>query len=304
MGGNFDEIASLLLPFCCSAYLVLPKSAKILLFIYPHRTMADVLDLPEVLLTDENSSGGILVATLPGYGPSVAPTRKAFFSDTSVDRGPVMNRFIEWFDLWGMPLAHSRGKDGPFERSFFTQQWPLSPIPKAHGPQMVPKIAERIEELTATLAQRQPRLVIFLSCYLWQAINLPEAIAVLEPYFGKPLETGRRITSARLAAYRQRWEKTLVVALPMPSKNTGETYVRSLASDMQQALASTRELPRETEDPLLETAREWLILDKEASVRSFLVNLHVNEARAEALFAAMVNKVWEPDVAGRPKLKR
>ena len=72
----------------------------------------------DVLVTEENRTGGILVVTGAETVPANPVTRLAFFSDAACDRGPVIRRFVEWFNLWGMPLIETRGKEGAFERAF------------------------------------------------------------------------------------------------------------------------------------------------------------------------------------------
>lgn len=261
------------------------------------------LPLPEVLSTEENAKGGIAVVTLPGFGPENAPTRRGFFFDNSVDRGRVLEQFIEWFDLWGIPVKRLRGTDTAFERSFFTMEWPKEEIQNAHGPQTIKVIAGHIDEFVKVMQERQPRLVIFLSCYLWQAVNLEEIRPLLEPIFGQPLDAGRRITDKRLGAFLQRWQNCSMLALPQPSKNTTETIVRSFSGGVQIALGSAKLLPQTTVDPLLETALNCLILDAEQSIRSIAVHLHVDQARAQKLFEALEGKIYVKEKNGKLKIK-
>lgn len=260
------------------------------------------MTLPEILLSDENKSGGILIVIQPGYGPKPPQVgRRSFFSDRQVDHGKLLNSLIDWFDLWSIPLVRSRGQDTAFERSFFTFEWPSETVTQGHGPQLVPKFASYAHELAELLKDRKPRLVIFLSCYLWQAMNLAKDI-FLETA-GRPLENGRRITSERLAAYIQQWEKLTVLALPQPSKNTTEKYVRTLSSGVQEALRRVRILPTETKDPYLESARDCLIFDREASVFSIQTQLHLSRDRAEKLFDALKDKAYFINRSGKSQIK-
>lgn len=261
------------------------------------------LPLPEVLTTEENAKGGIAVVTLPGFGPENAPTRRGFFFDNSVDRGRVLEQFIGWFTLWGIPVKRLRGTETAFERSFFTLEWPKEQIQNAHGPQTVKVIAGHIDEFVKVMQERQPRLVIFLSCYLWQAVNLSEIRPLLEPVFGQALDTGRRITDKRLSAFIQHWQNCTMLALPQPSKNTTETIVRSFSSQVQVALNDIRLLPQTTFDPLLETAGRYLIVDAEQSIRCIAVHLHVDQARAQKLFQALEGKMYVKEINGKLKIK-
>ena len=260
----------------------------------------DVLPLPDVLETPENASGGVLVVTLPGYGPTEPPVRRGNFFDNSIDRGPVLKAFIGWFSLWGIEPNCVRGRERAFERQFFTLEWPASKsvFKHAHGPQMVPRIAGCIDELAAVLKARRPRLVIFLSRYLWLAVNAPEAREVLADIIGSPLEEGRRITTGRLNAVHQSWQGVTMIALPQPSKNTTAQYVATLAPGVRQALRETRAaIPENASDPLALRAREYLIIDREASIASIAARLHVEKIRAAALFDALEGEAWTSDGA-------
>ncbi len=266
--------------------------------------MAARLPVPEVVQTRENASGGILVVTLPGYGPlEYSSARRAFLFDKSVDRGPVLNRFSEWLPLWGIDVKRVRGTEGAFERSFFALEWP-SKSPAGHGPQMVPNIARSIAELKAVLEARRPRLIIFLSCYLWQAVNLPEAAAALADVCGTPVTAGRRITNERLAAYSQRWSKVQMLALPQPSKNTTEKCVRSLAQGVREALEACAPAPEAAQDPLRESALDFLYLDKEKTIRLMAAGLHIQKERAAAIFASLEGEAWVADTVGGARVKR
>ena len=186
------------------------------------RIISPAPSIPEVLETPENACGGVLVALLPGLGPQTPPVRRGHFFDNSIDRGAVLEAFIGWFSLWGIPVCRMRGGEGPFERQFSTLQWPSEAcvLAHAHGVQMVPRIASRIDELAVVLEQRRPRLVIFLSRYLWLAANLPESRERLAAAAGAPLDEGRRISAHRLNATHQRWQRLEMLALAQPSKNT------------------------------------------------------------------------------------
>ena len=255
--------------------------------------------IPEVLLTNENAAEGIAVVCLPGLGPESKGARRGCFFDNSIDRGEVLDRFRLWFDVWGVPVERVRGREGAFERRFFTFEWPNAPIENAHGPQTVPKIAEHIASLKAMIAERRPRLIIFLSCYPWQAINLPQSVAALESVAGSPLEPGRRITDARLSAYLQRWSKVAMLALPQPSKNTTAEYVKTLAAGVQSALQLVESLPETAADPLEAAAASFLVVDREASIRTLAAHLHVAPDRAARLFDRLEGRAWTKNSEGR-----
>ena len=266
--------------------------------------MTTRLPVPEVVQTRENSSGGILVVTQPGYGPQAySSVRRAFLFDKSVDRGPVLNRFAQWFSLWGIELKQVRGTEGAFERSFFTLEWPPVPV-SGHGPQTVPRIAEHIALLRDVLEQRRPRLVLFLSCYLWQAVNTPESLEIVSKVCGKPLDKGHRITTERLAAYVQRWSGNMqMLALPQPSKNTTEKCVRAMAQGVRVALEQCAVAPQNMQDPLQKSALDFIYLDRDKTIRLMAAGLHIQIERAQDIFDSLENNLWVHDGLG-VKLKR
>ena len=154
--------------------------------------------LTDILTTQENKTGGILIVLAPDFVQTGAATRRSFFPDRMLGLGKVLDDFASWFELWGIPLARKAGSETSFERSFCVATWPDTMPEHAHGPQLVPKIAEDAFALNALLHARRPSLVVFLSCYLWQAMN--EAKDAFTQTAGVPLETGRRLTDKRLAA--------------------------------------------------------------------------------------------------------
>ncbi len=241
------------------------------------------LSVPAPLDTPNNLKGGVLVVLPAGYGPAAAPVERSFFSDSAVDRGKVLGRFISWFALWGIPLGTTRMSASDFERSFFCCEWPSEKIEGAAGPQLVPRYAARAQELARIIALRSPRLVIFLSCYLWQAINTPEGRQLLQDALGSPLEPGRRISTTRLAAYAQRWQKAHTLALPLPGTNTTDAFVRDVAGAVQRTFRASGLLPGNAADPLLEAARGCLVIDQAASIRKIRTELHVSQERARDL---------------------
>jgi hypothetical protein len=172
---------------------------------------------------------------------------------------------------------------GNFERSFFCCEWPSSPVSGVRGPQLVQKYSVKCAELAAAIRSREPRLVIFLSCYLWQAANTSEGRLLLKDALGAPQEPGRRISPVRLGAYAQRWEKAMVLALPLPGPNTTHQFVQSVGNAVQGAFRQAAVLPEASSDPLIEQASGCLVIDEKASIRRIRTELHVTEERARSL---------------------
>lgn len=255
--------------------------------------------LTDILTTKENKSGGILITIAPDFVQAVQADRRSFFSDKTLSHGTALDLFCSWFEFWGIPLVRRAGTETAFERSFCVATWPEVMPENSHGPQLIPKIAEHASELNAVFAERKPKLVIFLSCYLWQAMNV--AKGVFSQTAGIPLEAGRRLTDKRLAAYAQRWSTLMTVALPLPGKNTTKEYVCSLAGGMQSVFRETALLPKSSSDPLLVAAAKMLVFDRTTSIDSIRVHLHVDKKRAESLFDALENRVYRLDEAGHPR---
>jgi len=254
--------------------------------------------LPDILPTPENSENGILVVLTGEFAEHPRASRRSFFGDRNLDLGEALNHFVESFETMGIHLARTSATAGSFERRFCIATWPEQTPAGAHGPQLVPKIALLASELDTLLRQQRPKLLIFLSCYLWRAMN--EAQSAFLGSAGRPLDAGRRITEERLAAYIQHWEHLTVLALPIPSKNTTERFFRSIAPGVQRAFKETELLPEATLDPLLGRAQSALVLDRAASLLSIRSKLHVDEKRAEELFDALEGRAYRTDTAGRP----
>jgi len=262
------------------------------------------LPVPAPLDTPNNLKGGVLVVLPPGYGPEpgTPPSDRSFFSDSAVDRGKTLAQFVSWFPVWGIPLATTRMTAGDFERSFYCCEWPSVPVTGARGPQLVQKYAAKCSELAAVIHDREPRLVIFLSCYLWQAANTDEGRLLLADALGSPLEPGRRISPLRLAAYAQRWQKACVLALPLPGTNTTESFVQSIGSAVQRTFKEAEALPEASSDPLTQQAAGCLVIDRQASIRRIRAELHVTEERARRLFENLRGRTFAEDESGELRI--
>ena len=201
-----------------------------------------------------------------------------------------------------MPLTRTRGQETAFERAFALTLWPRREPTGAHGPQFIKAAADQVPELLKVIENRRPRLVIFLSAYLWQTLTAPAVEKATDAVCGRALEAGRRLSDTRLAAWVQKREHCVFLALPQPSKNTTDAVVRSWSAAVQQVFASVKAVPDTAEDPLLTAAAQTLVLDPVLSVRRIQSLLHVPSERAAALFNALRGRVWTPDAAGNPCL--
>ncbi|EJX06908.1 hypothetical protein EVA_04979, partial [gut metagenome] len=100
--------------------------------------------------------------------------------------------------------------------------------------QMVPKLAAAAECLLAACRQRRPQMVIFLSCYLFDAFRHEALADEIRALFGSPLEKSRRLTRGRMRAEGVRYERALVLGLPLPSRNT----TAAVADDLVEGLST------------------------------------------------------------------
>ncbi len=258
--------------------------------------------LAELLETPENAAGGLLVVTMPHTVPAGETPRRAFLADNSVHRGPVLERFIQWFSLWDMPQERVRGRESAFERSFALTLWPGQEPRSAHGPQFVKAVAPQVPALLDVIEKRRPRLLLFLSAYLWQAVTAPDVAPLTDRVCGRALDAGRRLSDTRLAVWVQKRERCVFLALPQPSKNTTDAVVKSWAAQIQRVFASVRAVPDAAVDPQITAAARLLVLDAKESIRRITAELHVSSDRAKALYAALEGRVWAKDRARRDVL--
>lgn len=199
---------------------------------------------PDTGPTNENKRGGIMIVMFPGYGPEVpdAPEgmddeewvrllqsrvkARGLITSPQIDRGPAVRAVLGWFEKAGMNLK----KEAPKFSIFI---WPQSWMGYRHGPQKTARLLEASDEFVEAAFKRSPGLVVLLSCYMIDALNDPKVVEMLEPVFGEPVEKPRRITSTRLKAMAQRWQRTLMIALPIPGPSTTDEFVEDLVKGLK-----------------------------------------------------------------------
>ena len=182
---------------------------------------------PKPIDTPENMHRGIALVLLPGYGPKEfngdQPYAKGLIDSSHVDRGTVVQTVLAWLNKSGLDVKRQASA---FRLVVWPEKWVESNL---RGPQMVSALVEQSSAFVKEMNETQPALLLLVSCYLHDALLNPEVVKALKPALGKPLMPPTRLCSTRLRAQVQRWEKALVVSLPIPSQRTTSAFSEALA---------------------------------------------------------------------------
>lgn len=182
---------------------------------------------PKPIDTPENMHRGIALVLLPGYGPKEfngdQPYAKGLIDSSHVDRGTVVQTVLAWLNKSGLDVKRQASA---FRLVVWPEKWVGSNL---RGPQMVSALVEQSSAFVKEMNETQPALLVLVSCYLHDALLNPEVVKALKPALGKPLMPPTRLCSRRLRAQVQRWEKALVVSLPIPSQRTTSAFSEALA---------------------------------------------------------------------------
>ena len=182
---------------------------------------------PKPIDTPENMHRGIALVLLPGYGPKDfngdQPYAKGLIDSSHVDRGTVVQTVLAWLNKSGLDVKRQASA---FRLVVWPEKWVESNL---RGPQMVSALVEQSSAFVEEMNETQPALLVLVSCYLHDALLNSEVVKALKPALGKPLMPPTRLCSTRLRAQLQRWEKALVVSLPIPSQRTTSAFSEALA---------------------------------------------------------------------------
>lgn len=182
---------------------------------------------PKPIDTPENMHRGIALVLLPGYGPKDfngdQPYAKGLIDSSHVDRGTAVQTVLAWLNKSGLDVKRQASA---FRLVVWPEKWVESNL---RGPQMVSALVEQSSAFVKEMNETQPALLVLVSCYLHDALLNPEVVKALKPALGKPLMPPTRLCSTRLRAQVQRWEKALVVSLPIPSQRTTSAFSEALA---------------------------------------------------------------------------
>ena len=135
----------------------------------------------------------------------------------------MVQTVLAWLNKSGLDVKRQASA---FRLVVWPEKWVESNL---RGPQMVSALVEQSSAFVKEMNETQPALLVLVSCYLHDALLNPEVVKALKPSLGKPLMPPTRLCSTRLRAQVQRWEKALVVSLPIPSQRTTSAFSEALA---------------------------------------------------------------------------
>lgn len=203
---------------------------------------------------DENIRNGLMICGInwggdaSGDAPRHAPS---FFSDHAANRFPYRNRILTWFSLFGHPLQTVAGREGGFERSIVQTNWLDTQSPNMQGKALHHEFVGNWENMAHHLDALRPRLILFLSATLLDALNSPGIFPEAQHILGcadRPLFLQKEVTShgRRLKRFRvgmQDFEHTSVIALPHPtgSKGLSNEYISAFAPEISAHIANYKE---------------------------------------------------------------
>ena len=194
-------------------------------------------DPPGTGETPENARGGFLVVLLPGFGPELKPganpAPRGLITAARIDRGPAVRRVLGWLAAAGFPVETEA-------RRFSLAVWPSGGWKRAvRGPEQVTERVRDSDEFLRVLAERQPSLLVLVSCYLFDALRDPALTERIDAALGRTVEPARRLTSTRLRVEGERRERALVLALPGPGPNTTPEFEEELKDALRLFFAGT-----------------------------------------------------------------
>ena len=179
------------------------------------------LNAPGTADAPENLARGVLIVMPPGFGPEIddaelppeGEERRAFLEKIMrprgvitaprIDRGHAVAETLRWLSAAGFPVESQAKRFSILTR-------PAVWDGRARDGHVV---------RDAEFAKRTPLIAVFLSSQLLDAANDPAVRELLAPFTGRPLEPAFRLSGERLRILGQRWEKTLMIGLPVPRRS-------------------------------------------------------------------------------------
>ena len=243
--------------------------------------------------------GGLLIITLPNQGATGILSSQYF--DRMAPHGKIRDALYEWMNIWGIKVSTSQRQYGDLEANTQEVVW-CEDVPKSlHGPQTVPYFAEHGEHVLNVLEAQSPRLIIVFSGYLYEALKSPVMASKVTAIIGRAKTPARRITTERLKALHQSFERCELLGLPTPSKNTTKAYVETLTMAVRQAFQTAGFSPSEKVDDLLMQARGMLVLDERKTLEKWERQFAIDRQRAQQLLDALEEegRISAPDEKGR-----
>ncbi|WP_297610240.1 hypothetical protein [uncultured Sutterella sp.] len=188
------------------------------------------LNAPGTADAPENLARGVLIVMPPGFGPELddaelppeGEARRAFLDKIMrprgvitaprIDRGYAVAEALRWLSAAGFPVESQA-------RRFSIFTWPEIWDGRARDGHVVRDAVSEAERLRDEFEKRTPLIAVFLSSQLLDAANDPIVRELLGASAGRPLEPAFRLSGERLRILGQRWEKTLMIGLPVPRRS-------------------------------------------------------------------------------------
>jgi len=171
------------------------------------------------------------------------PEPAGFFSQRGTNEYPYRNRLVGWFDLFGHRLETDPLKAGPFEHSIVQTNWLPSQARTMTGRDPLAECISGWSNFELHLKIAQPRLIVFLSVTLLDALNDNSCLCKAELILGKSLpprfmkHDNLVVGAQTLKPFRlgfQEFEAASVIALPHPTGAHGltDSYLVSFRSEI------------------------------------------------------------------------
>lgn len=194
---------------------------------------------------NENREAGIMICGINWGGSPDAPANQeiaSFFSDITVNNYPYRNRLLKWFELLGHPLSVRSDTVSEFERSIIQTNWLSSQSPNMSGKLIISECINEWDNFEYHLQQLKPKIIIFSSVSLLEALNSEKCIesanALLGPsekpiYYKKTVySNGKSLKRFRVGS--QKFQSTNVIALPHPTGSIGlsNEYIKAFEPEI------------------------------------------------------------------------
>ena len=223
------------------------------------------------------------------------------YFDRMADHGKIRDALTQWLNIWGIKVSTSPRQYGELEANTQEVVWCEAVPERLHGPQTVPYFAEHGQHVLNVMQSQAPRLIIIFSGYLYEALKSPALASSVTNIIGRAKTPARRITTERLKALHQSFERCEMLVLPTPSKNTTKAYVETLTAAVRQAFENAGFTPSEKVDDLLVQARGMLVLDEKKTLEKWERQFAIDRERAKRLLQALQEegRISAPDEKGR-----
>ena len=246
---------------------------------------------------------GLLIITLPDQG-AVGALSSHYF-DPRAKQGKIRDALVRWFTLWGISLSRSTANPTWLEAHTAEVVWCDAAPSHLHGPQTVRYYAETGDRVVNAIKAAQPKVILVLSAYLYEAMASDTLAPRITEVIGKAKSAPRRITTMRLKAMEQTFEHARMLILPTPSKNTTDNYIQSLTAAVRENFEAAGFDLSDRGDALISAARDLLVLDEARTLLTLQNRLRIDEVRAKKLLDALEEEgvIGRADESGRRFLK-